>query len=92
MLISRVEFNQKYSHLTSDAIAKASKEINGLVIDEVTDTRYQRKSWDVQGFTPLNIGGVEYARPVAQVRCSLDPSQPKGLGYSIQFARQWFAD
>jgi hypothetical protein len=91
-LMSRAEFNQKYSYLSSQEIAKASSEINGIVIDEVTDTRYQRKSWDVQGAAPLNTSSIEYARPVAQVRCALDPSQPKGLGYSIRFAREWFAD
>lgn len=90
--MTRTEFNQKYSHLSSDEIAKASREINGIVIDEVKGTRYERKAWQVQGLAPLDMSGVEYARPVAQVRCALDPSQPKGLGYSIRFVREWFVD
>jgi hypothetical protein len=91
-MITCTEFNQKYSHLSSNDIAKASSEINGTVIDEVKGTRCERKTWQVQGLAPLGMSGVEYARPVAQVRCVLDPSQPNGLGYSIRFVRQWFVD
>lgn len=92
MLISRAEFDQKYGSLSSSQIARASSEINGIVIDEIRATRYRQKTWEVQGLAPLDMSGAEYARPVAQVRCSLDSSQPNGLGYSIQFVRQWFVD
>jgi hypothetical protein len=92
MLMTRQEFRQKYENLSSQEIAKAASQINGIVIDEVKNTRHERKAWQVQGLAPLDMGGTEYLRPVAQVRCALDPSQPKGLGYSIRFALQWFVD
>lgn len=92
MLMNRQEFKKRFESLSSAEIAKAANQINGIVIEEVKDIRYKRKAWEVAGFSPLDTSGVEYLRPVAQVRCSLDSSQPKGLGYSIWFVCQWFVD
>lgn len=91
-VLTREQFKDKFGSLSSEDIGNRATEINGIVIDEVKNTRYERKSWAVSGIAPLDMSGVEYLRPVAQVRCALDPSQPKGLGYSIRFGLQWFAD
>lgn len=59
--------------------------INGIVLNEVLDTRHQTKHWEVQGFAPLGVSGQEYLRPCARVVLG-------DAGWQVTLERNWFCD
>lgn len=63
----------------------ARQQLNGVVVDEVIETRYKRQWWEVNGCAPLNVSGTEYLRPVANVAFGAD-------GWVLRFCAEWFCN